>query len=62
MYVFQSPRSILVNPNVSTSTGCGPTTLNAVVRKTVAAQIDPGRIRRGDLSGAISLVSEEFGY
>ncbi|KAI0322223.1 hypothetical protein OF83DRAFT_1049810 [Amylostereum chailletii] len=41
---------------------CGPTTLNAVIRKAVASQIDPGRIRRGDLSGSIALVSEEFGY
>ncbi|GJE90804.1 NADPH oxidase family protein [Phanerochaete sordida] len=41
---------------------CGPTSLNAVVRKSVAAQIDPGRIRAGDLRGQISLVAEDFGY
>ncbi|THH11576.1 hypothetical protein EW146_g7990 [Bondarzewia mesenterica] len=41
---------------------CGPTTLNAVMRKLVAAQIDPARIRRGDMSGSISFVSEEFAY
>jgi len=41
---------------------CGPTTLNAVVRKIVAAQINPGRIRRGDLTGSISLVAEDFEY
>ncbi|KAI0273760.1 hypothetical protein BC834DRAFT_921742 [Gloeopeniophorella convolvens] len=43
-------------------TGCGPTTLNAVVRKAVAAQIDPARIRRGDNSGSIELVAEDFAY
>jgi hypothetical protein len=42
--------------------GCGPTTLNAVVRKAVAAQIDPSRMRQGDKSGSIDLVVEEFGY
>lgn len=42
--------------------GCGPTTLNAVVRKAVAAQIDPSRIRLGDNSGSIDLVVEEFGF
>lgn len=41
---------------------CGPTSLNAVVRKTIAAQIDPGRIRRGDMRGSITLISEDFGY
>ncbi|KAI0054113.1 hypothetical protein FA95DRAFT_1479305, partial [Auriscalpium vulgare] len=41
---------------------CGPTALDAVVRKTIAAQIDPARIRRGDMSGSISLVAEEFSY
>ncbi|KAH9926197.1 ferric reductase like transmembrane component-domain-containing protein [Fomitopsis serialis] len=41
---------------------CGPLTLNAVVRKVIAAQIDPGRIRRGDMSGSITLISEDFEY
>ena len=41
---------------------CGPTTLNAVVRKVVAAHIDPGKVRRGDLSGLISLVAEDYEY
>ncbi|VDB82989.1 unnamed protein product [Peniophora sp. CBMAI 1063] len=41
---------------------CGPTTLNAVVRKTVAAQIDPEKVRSGDLSGLISLVAEDYEY
>ncbi|KAI0703624.1 hypothetical protein BC835DRAFT_1303149 [Cytidiella melzeri] len=30
---------------------CGPTSLNAVMRKNVAAQIDPGRLWRGDERG-----------
>ena len=42
--------------------GCGPTSLNAMVRKTIAAQINPSRIRRGDMRGMIALVSEEFEY
>lgn len=41
---------------------CGPTSLNAMVRKIIAAQIDPGRVWRGDMRGSISLVSEEFEY
>ncbi|EMD38386.1 hypothetical protein CERSUDRAFT_113545 [Gelatoporia subvermispora B] len=41
---------------------CGPTSLNAVIRKTIAAQIDPARIRRGDMRGSITLISEDFGY
>lgn len=42
--------------------GCGPTSLNAMVRKIIAAQIDPARIWRGDMRGSITLVSEEFEY
>jgi len=41
---------------------CGPTSLNAVVRKYVAAQIDPAKIRRGDMRGSITLVAEDFEY
>ncbi|KAH9079544.1 hypothetical protein EDB83DRAFT_2503959 [Lactarius deliciosus] len=41
---------------------CGPATLNAVVRKAVAAQISPSRIRRGDYGGSIDLVVEDFSY
>ncbi|KAL0946860.1 hypothetical protein HGRIS_013027 [Hohenbuehelia grisea] len=41
---------------------CGPTSLNAMVRKSIAAQIDPARIRRGDSRGFINLVSEDFEY
>lgn len=39
--------------------GCGPTTLNAVVRKSVAAQIKPLLIMRGR-APMIDLISEEF--
>ena len=42
--------------------GCGPATLNAVVRKAVAAQINPSRIQRGDYGGSIDLVVEDFSY
>jgi hypothetical protein len=42
--------------------GCGPTSLDALVRKIIAAKIDPARIRRGDMRGMITLVSEEFEY
>ena len=42
--------------------GCGPTTLNAVVRKAVAAQISPERIGRGDYGGWIDLLVEDFSY
>ncbi|KZT26361.1 hypothetical protein NEOLEDRAFT_1132404 [Neolentinus lepideus HHB14362 ss-1] len=41
---------------------CGPISLNAVIRKAIGAQINPARIRRGDMRGMISLVSEEFEY
>ncbi|KAI0780844.1 hypothetical protein BD413DRAFT_463706 [Trametes elegans] len=41
---------------------CGPTSLDAVIRKIVAAQIDPERIKRGDMRGSIALFSEEFSY
>jgi hypothetical protein len=42
--------------------GCGPVSLNVMVRKIIAAKIDPARIRRGDMRGMIALVSEEFEY
>ncbi|THG99773.1 hypothetical protein EW026_g2643 [Hermanssonia centrifuga] len=41
---------------------CGPTSLNAVVRKSIAAQINPSRIWQGDERGHIALVAEDFGY
>ncbi|KAG2111597.1 uncharacterized protein F5147DRAFT_92393 [Suillus discolor] len=41
---------------------CGPTSLNVMVRKIIAEQIDPGRVWRGDMRGSISLISEEFEY
>jgi hypothetical protein len=46
----------------SQTAGCGPTSLNAMIRKSIAAQIDPARIRRGDRRGYIDIVSEEFEY
>ncbi|KAG8790567.1 hypothetical protein FRC12_011533 [Ceratobasidium sp. 428] len=39
---------------------CGPTSLNAAMRKFVADQIDVGKVWRGDMSGAIKLVSEDY--
>lgn len=33
-----------------------------MVRKTVAAQINPELIRQGDMRGSISLVAEDFEY
>ena len=42
--------------------GCGPTSLDAMVRKIVAAQIDPQKVKRGDMRGSIALFSEEFSY
>ncbi|KAH9856964.1 hypothetical protein C2E23DRAFT_934159 [Lenzites betulinus] len=41
---------------------CGPTSLDAMMRKIIAAQINPARIRRGDMRGSITLFSEEFSY
>lgn len=41
---------------------CGPTLLNAVMRKHVATQINPARVRRGDLRGSITIVLEDFEY
>ncbi|KAH8106959.1 hypothetical protein BXZ70DRAFT_915826 [Cristinia sonorae] len=41
---------------------CGPTSLNAMMRKYIAAQINPERIRRGDMRGSIALVAEDFEY
>jgi hypothetical protein len=41
---------------------CGPSSLNAIIRRAIAFQIDTSRIRRGDLRGSIHLVSEEFAY
>lgn len=41
---------------------CGPSSLDAMVRKIIAKQINPKRIRQGDMRGLITLVSEEFEY
>lgn len=40
--------------------GCGPTSLNAMVRKAISAEIDPSRIFCGGHHRYIELVSEEF--
>ncbi|KZO95850.1 hypothetical protein CALVIDRAFT_598906 [Calocera viscosa TUFC12733] len=39
---------------------CGPSSLNAMVRKIVAAQISPSRLMRGDRRGRIVLITEDF--
>ncbi|KIK57782.1 hypothetical protein GYMLUDRAFT_1010241 [Collybiopsis luxurians FD-317 M1] len=41
---------------------CGPLSFNAMVRKAIASEINPSRIRRGDRRGHIELVSEEFEF
>ncbi|TRM56221.1 hypothetical protein BD626DRAFT_551656 [Schizophyllum amplum] len=41
---------------------CGPTSLSAMVRKAVADQIRPDRVRKGDPRGMIELHTEDFGY
>ncbi|KAJ4474528.1 hypothetical protein C8R41DRAFT_897418 [Lentinula lateritia] len=41
---------------------CGPSSFNAMVRKAIAFEISPARIRRGDRRGHIELVSEEFDF
>ncbi|KAK0210788.1 hypothetical protein DFS33DRAFT_322028 [Desarmillaria ectypa] len=41
---------------------CGPTSFGAMVRKAIAHQINPSRVRKGDRRGYIDLVSEEFAY
>lgn len=41
---------------------CGPTSLNALMRKLVAEQISPGRVARGDLRGSIDFITEDFEY
>ena len=42
--------------------GCGPASLNALVRKAIAKQINPARIRAGDMRGSIALIADEFQY
>jgi hypothetical protein len=50
------------SPSETILSGCGPTSLNALVRKLVAAKIDPARVRAGDLRGSITFISEDFDY
>lgn len=44
------------------SLGCGPASLDVMVREAVASEIDPGRVRRGEHVGYAELVSEAFEY
>ncbi|PVG02808.1 hypothetical protein CPB86DRAFT_696988 [Serendipita vermifera] len=39
---------------------CGPASLNALVRKIVATQINPSQVLRGEMQGMITLITEEF--
>jgi len=62
---FLSSYSLVINPFLmvlSDFVGCGPTSLSASIRKVVAAQIDPLKIKAGDMRGYISCVTEEFEY
>jgi hypothetical protein len=40
--------------------GCGPASLNALVRKIVAAQINPRQVMNGEMQGMLTLITEEF--
>lgn len=44
------------------TTGCGPTSLNAIMRKHIAEQINPSRVWHGDLRGSIDFISEDFEF
>ena len=57
-----SSSSILCDSDPPCFLGCGPTQLSASIRKIVAAQIDPVKIKAGDQTGYISCVTEEFEY
>ncbi|KAG8847443.1 hypothetical protein FRB91_011760, partial [Serendipita sp. 411] len=39
---------------------CGPASLNALVRKMVAMQINPKQVLHGEMQGMITLITEEF--
>ncbi|KAG8690016.1 hypothetical protein FRC11_014393, partial [Ceratobasidium sp. 423] len=41
---------------------CGPTSLNAAMRKFVADQLSPSKVWKGDMSGSIKLVSEDYAW
>ncbi|KAL5511241.1 hypothetical protein ACEPAH_4456 [Sanghuangporus vaninii] len=41
---------------------CGPTSLNALMRKYITQQIDPSRVGRGDMRGSIDFIAEDFEY
>lgn len=42
--------------------GCGPRSLNNLVRNMVAKRISPSKIARGDARGNVELVTEDFFY
>jgi hypothetical protein len=50
------------DPDFLSTTGCGPTQLSASIRKIVAAQLSPEKIKAGDKTGLIECVTEEFEY
>ncbi|KAJ1309512.1 hypothetical protein OPQ81_006286 [Rhizoctonia solani] len=41
---------------------CGPTSLNAAMRKFVADELSPAKVWKGDMSGSIKLVSEDYAW
>ena len=41
---------------------CGPTSLNALMRKYITQQIDPDRVAKGDMRGSIDFIAEDFEY
>ncbi|KAG7092482.1 hypothetical protein E1B28_008834 [Marasmius oreades] len=41
---------------------CGPSSFNAMVRKAVASEIDPQKVRQGDCRGYVELLTEDFEF
>ncbi|KAF9264657.1 hypothetical protein L218DRAFT_925072 [Marasmius fiardii PR-910] len=41
---------------------CGPSSFNAMVRKAVASEIDPQKVKQGDRKGYVELVTEDFEF
>lgn len=58
--LFQIFLGILLTLNFFFAPGCGPASLNALVRKIVAAQINPQRVMHGEMQGMLTLITEEF--
>jgi len=69
-YAWQGKPNIdaIIAEEVATSQGSiivasgGPTPLCMRVNKSIAAMIDPSRVRRGDMRGSITHISEEYKY